>query len=179
MRKLNNIINKVGESFFEFQSKLQFFEREYLRKYEIIDVTPTEVKVLYIIGLSNTKSMSDIADELRITKGTLSITVNSLVKKGYVIRNRHKQDRRIIILYLTRKSISVVKHYEKFYTELLRALFNELNDEKIPVVEELLEKLNKIIETNFYEKILVYEDTIDLNKEKDTYTYVEENEEIE
>ena len=177
MRNLNNIISKVGESFFEFQSKLQFFEREYLRKYEIVDVTPTEVKVLYIIGLSNTKSMSDIADQLRVTKGTLSITVNSLVKKGYVIRNRHKQDRRVIILYLTRKSISIVKHYEKFYTELLRGLFAELENEQIPVVDIILEKLNIIIETNFYEKILVYEETTEIDKENDNY--VEEIEEVE
>jgi DNA-binding MarR family transcriptional regulator len=177
MRNLNNLINKVGESFFEFQSKLQFFEREYLRKYEIVDVTPTEVKVLYIIGLSNTKSMSDIADQLRITKGTLSITVNSLVKKGYVIRNRHKQDRRVIILYLTRKSISIVKHYEKFYTELLRGLFSELSEEKIPVVDEILEKLNIIIESNFYENVLIYEEDGHTNKENNNY--VEENEEIE
>lgn len=177
MRNLNNLINKVGEEFFEFQSKLQFFEREYLRKYEIVDVTPTEVKVLYIIGLSNTKSMSDIADQLRITKGSLSITVNSLVKKGYVIRNRHKQDRRVIILYLTRKSISVVKHYEKFYTELLRGLFAVLEDDKILFVGELLSKLNDIVESNFYEKILVYEDSAELDKENNNY--VEENEEIE
>ena len=105
MKRIDSFITRIGEYFFEFQSKLQFFEREYLRKHGIEDVTPTEVKVLYIIGLSNTKSMSEIANELKVTRGTLSITIDSLVKKGYVIRTRHKQDRRVIIVYLTNKSL--------------------------------------------------------------------------
>ena len=53
---------------FAFQSKLQFFEREYLKKKGIDEVTPAEIKVLYMIGMSNTKSMSEIADELKITR---------------------------------------------------------------------------------------------------------------
>ncbi|HEY8364030.1 MAG TPA: helix-turn-helix domain-containing protein, partial [Haloplasmataceae bacterium] len=94
MKKEQINVNNIGDLFFEFQSKIQFFERKFLKEFGIVDVTPNEVKVLYIIGLSNIKSMSEIANKLRITQGTLSITVNSLVKKGYVIRTRNKQDRR-------------------------------------------------------------------------------------
>ncbi|MCK9536860.1 MAG: MarR family transcriptional regulator [Bacilli bacterium] len=152
MKNLDNLISTIGDSFFEFQSKLQFFEREYLKKNGIDEVTPTEIKVLFIIGMSNTKSMSQIAEELKITRGTLSITVDNLVKKGYVIRTRHKQDRRVIILYLTKKSVEVVKHYEKFYYALLATLIKSLDSEKAIYVEEILKKLNQIIETNFYEE---------------------------
>jgi len=171
MRKIDSFITRIGEHFFEFQSKLQFFEREYLRKHGIEDVTPTEVKVLYIIGLSNTKSMTEIADELKVTRGTLSITIDSLVKKGYVIRTRHKQDRRVIIVYLTNKSIDVVRIYGKFYFELLKSLIKELDREKLEIVEEILVKLNHIIETNFYENT----DGKSLNQDEGNRNY-EENE---
>lgn len=167
MRKIDSIVTRIGENFFEFQSKLQFFEREYLRRYGIEDVTPNEVKVLYIIGLSNTKSMTEIADELKVTRGTLSITIDSLVKKGYVIRTRHKQDRRVIIVYLTNKSIDVVRIYGKFYFELLKSLIKELEREKVIVVEEILSKLNQIIETNFYEDESGAKDHLDEGIEND------------
>src|SRR5690554_4580896 len=127
MKNIDNIISNIGDLFFDFQSKLQFFEREYLKKNGIDDLTPTEVKVLYIIGMSNTKSMTEIADELKITRGTLSITVNNLVEKGYVIRTRNKQDRRVIILYLTKQSVEVVKHYGQFYYALLSTLIKSLD----------------------------------------------------
>jgi DNA-binding MarR family transcriptional regulator len=156
MKSFENTIINIGDLFFQFQAKIQFFEREYLRKYGIEEVTPNEVKVLYIIGISNTKSMSEIADELKITRGTLSIAINTLVKKGYVIRTRNKQDRRIIILYLTKQSIGIVKHYAKFYETLLIALAKSMTDGKIVVMEEMLEKLNKIVETNFYENVEDY-----------------------
>lgn len=167
MRKIDSILSRIGENFFEFQSKLQFFEREYLRRAGIEDVTPTEVKVLYIIGLSNTKSMSEIADELKITRGTLSITIDNLVNKGYVIRTRHKQDRRVIIVYLTSKSMEVVRIYGKFYFDLLKSLVKEIEREKIEVVEEILCKLNKIIETNFYEENKDQPQTLGEGKTKD------------
>ncbi len=158
MKKKQININTIGDLFFELQSKLQFFERKYLKEYGIVDVTPNEVKVLYIIGISNIKSMSEIADQLKVTHATLSITVNSLVKKGYVLRTRHKQDRRVIILYLTKKSLSVIKHYGMFYYELINQLFNNIDEDKAIVLNEILEKLNQIIETNFYEGIEKYEE---------------------
>lgn len=182
MKNLDNLINNIGELFFELQAKLQFFEREYLKKFDIIDVTPNEVKVLYIIGISNTKSMSDIANELKITKGTLSITINSLVKKGYVIRTRHKQDRRVIIVYLTKKSLSIVRHYGKFYSALIQTLIHEEDSAKVIVLGEILSKLNKIIETNFYEGIDSYIADEDISEEpffeeiEENNKYEEENE---
>src|SRR5690554_2078211 len=151
MNDYEHMIATIRELFFEFQAKLQFFEREYLKKLDITDVTPNEVKVLYMIGTSNTKSMSEIAERLKITRGSLSITIDSLVKKGYVIRTRNKQDRRIIIVYLTKKSVSVVRGYGKFYFALLSNLLDNLTKEKRIVVKEMLEQLNSIIETDFYD----------------------------
>lgn len=148
MKMLNKLVSSIGELFFDFQSKLQFFEREFLRENGIEDVTPTEVKVLYMVGLSNTKSMSEIASKLKVTKSTLSIAINSLVKKGYVIRTRHKQDRRVIIVYLTDKSIQAVKLYGKFYFELLKSLIKVIENEKVEVLREILMKLNMILEIN-------------------------------
>ncbi len=149
-KDLDKLISVIGDLFFQFQAKLQIFEREYLRKFGIEDVTPSEVKVLYIIGLSNTKSMSEIAEALKITRGTLSTTVDSLVNKGYVIRTRHKQDRRVIILYLTQKAIGIIKQYEKYLEELISTLAKNLDKEKMFVMEEILEKLNQIVESDFY-----------------------------
>jgi DNA-binding MarR family transcriptional regulator len=144
-------ISNIGDLFFEFQAKLQFFERIFLKTHAITDVTPNEVKVLYIIGLSNNKSMREIAEKLKVTQGTLSITVNSLVKKGYVIRTRNKFDKRIIILYLTKQSINVIKMYGTFYFELISKLFDVFDDDKVNVLKEILIVLNQNLETDYGE----------------------------
>lgn len=146
-----NFISNIGDLFFEFDALIQAYERKGLKDKEY-DVTPNEVKVLYLIGLSNNKSMKEIADKLKVTQGTLSITVNSLVKKGYVLRTRHKLDKRIIILYLTKQGINAIKAYEELYFDLFMKLLNIVPEEKVVVLEQILSKLNEILASSLDER---------------------------
>lgn len=105
--------------------------------------------------------MKEIAGHLKITQGSLSIAVNSLVKKGYVIRNRNKFDKRIIILYLTKKSISAIKAYGELYSDLISNLHNAFQEETIQSLKEMLDELNRILELQIEER----DDTHDTTNE--------------
>lgn len=149
---MKNITSQsIRNLFFEFQSKLLFYERKFLKKFNINDITPNEAKILHLIGTLENKSMSDIADKLKVTYGTLSTTINSLVKKGYLIRTRNKPDRRIIILHLTKRCIDIIKKHEIFHYELINQLITSLSTEKVIILNEILTNLNQILETNFCE----------------------------
>ena len=63
---------------------------------EFKDITNNDMHVINAIGVGTTKNMSSIAKELSVTVGTLTISMNSLVKKGYVTRCRSMQDRRVV-----------------------------------------------------------------------------------
>ena len=63
---------------------------------EFQDITNNDVHVIQAIGTGEPKNMSMIAKELSVTVGTLTIAMNSLVKKGYVTRERGKEDRRVV-----------------------------------------------------------------------------------
>ena len=67
------------------------------------DITNNDMHVIEAIGLGTPKNMSAIARQLRVTTGTLTISMNSLVKKGYVKRERSEQDRRVVYIMLTAK----------------------------------------------------------------------------
>ena len=55
---------------------------------EFKDLTNNDMHVIEAIGTGAPKNMSSIARELSVTVGTLTIAMNSLVKKGYVVRER-------------------------------------------------------------------------------------------
>ena len=55
---------------------------------EFKDITNNDMHVIEAIGIGEPKNMSSIARELSVTVGTLTIAMNSLVKKGYVERSR-------------------------------------------------------------------------------------------
>ena len=51
----------------------------------------------------NEHTTTEVANKLNVTVGTLTVAVNALVKKGYVVRLKSETDRRIVILGLTKK----------------------------------------------------------------------------
>ena len=67
---------------------------------EFNDLTNNDMHVIEAIGIEEPKNMSTIAKELSVTVGTLTIAMNSLVKKGYVTRQRGKEDRRVVYIFL-------------------------------------------------------------------------------
>ena len=66
-------------------------EENAITSQEYKDLTNNDMHVINAIGVGTTKNMSSIAKELSVTVGTLTISMNSLVKKGYVTRCRSTQ----------------------------------------------------------------------------------------
>ena len=76
-------------------------EEKAITSYEYKDLTNNDMHVINAIGVGTKKNMSSIAKELSVTVGTLTISMNSLVKKGYVVRCRSTEDRRVVHISLT------------------------------------------------------------------------------
>ena len=79
---------------------------------EYQDITNNDMHVIEAIGVGEPKNMSTIAKLLSVTVGTLTIAMNSLVKKGYVIRERGKEDRRVVYISLSEKGLRAYRHHE-------------------------------------------------------------------
>ncbi len=70
--------------------------------------------------------------------GTLTISMNSLVKKGYVMRERSEEDRRVVFIRLTEKGKRAYYHHEAFHREMIEAVVKGLaEDEKEILVTSL------------------------------------------
>ena len=85
---------------------------------EYHDITNNDMHVIEAVGLGEPKNMSAIAKVLSVTMGTLTIAMNSLVKKGYVKRTRGKEDRRVVYISLSEKGKGASQHHEKFHRHM-------------------------------------------------------------
>ena len=75
-------------------------EKSALTAGEFKDLTYNDMHIIEAVGLDGQK-MSDIAAALHITVGSLTTSMNGLVKKGYTERERSGKDRRVVyILYI-------------------------------------------------------------------------------
>ena len=110
---------------------------------EFRDITNNDMHVIEAIGIYEKKNMSTVAKELSVTIGTLTIAINSLVKKGYVDRKRSEEDRRVVYISLTPKGEKAYKHHEEFHKQMVLATIDGLSEEEAKVLVKALSNLSQ------------------------------------
>ncbi|MCI9163554.1 MAG: MarR family transcriptional regulator [Lachnospiraceae bacterium] len=110
---------------------------------EYHDITNNDMHVIEAVGLGEPKNMSAIAKLLSVTVGTLTIAMNSLVKKGYVNRERGKEDRRVVYISLSEKGERAYRHHEDFHRHMIDEILKDLTEEETEALVRSLTKLDQ------------------------------------
>lgn len=90
------------------------------------NVTMTEVHTIEAIGRSEEKTMTNLADSLEITVGTLTTAIDKLVKKNLVTRMKDEGDRRIVLVKLTNEGQIIFDAHEKFHSDMIDHLMKDM-----------------------------------------------------
>ncbi len=130
----------LNELLVDIFNKILILEERYHRVHGV-KLTMSEIHTLEGIQNSETKRMSDVASDLSITQGTLTVTINRLSHKGYVHRTQDTQDRRIYRLGLSEKGAEVMTIHNQFHEEMVDRLILHLSDDNDQLIESL-EKIN-------------------------------------
>ncbi len=117
-------------------------EQKAVRALGYEDITNNDMHVIEAIGTDAPKNMSSIARALSVTVGTLTISMNSLVKKGYVVRQRSEEDRRVVLVSLSEKGKEVFEHHARFHRAMIDGVIKELTEEELEVLIKAVTKLN-------------------------------------
>mgnify|MGYP001111805441 CR=1 FL=1 len=137
---INNTFNEVLVKLFR---DINTIEERAIRTGEYRDVTTNDMHVIEAIGMEDAKNMTSVARELEVTTGTLTISINGLVKKGYVNRIRSEEDRRVVLISLSDKGIRAYLHHQNFHEQMIDAVIAGLSEEEQRVLEQALLKLNR------------------------------------
>ena len=137
---INRTLNEVLVKLFR---DINTLEERAIRTEEYQDVTSNDMHVIEAIGPEGTKNMTSVARELEVTTGTLTISVNSLVKKGYVDRTRSEEDRRVVLISLSDKGQKAYLHHRRFHEEMIDAVLKDLTEEEQQALEKALSKLTR------------------------------------
>ena len=108
---------------------------------EFRDITNNDMHVIEAVGIREPRNMSSVAKTLGITVGTLTISINGLVKKGYVHRVRSDADRRVVLVALTEKGEKAYHHHEKFHEDMIQSLLKDLSEEETKTLVSALTNL--------------------------------------
>lgn len=95
---------------------------------EYKDISNKDLHIIDAIGIKEPRNMSSIAKDLNITVGTLTIAMNNLLKKGYVIRKRGEKDRRVVYISLSKKGRNAYQHHRDFHRKMMKELLDSLDE---------------------------------------------------
>lgn len=142
---INSTLNDVLVKLFR---NVNVIEERAIRTEEYKDVTTNDMHVIEAIGMEGARNMTSVARSLEVTTGTLTIAVNSLVKKGYVDRVRSEEDRRVVLVSLSGKGRRAYLHHRRFHEQMIDSVVAELTEEEQRVLEKALTKLNHFFRVN-------------------------------
>ncbi len=135
-----NTMNEVLVNLFR---DIMDIEQKAIITEEFKDITNNDMHVIEAIGTGEPKNMSAIAKKLSVTVGTLTIAMNSLVKKGYVFRERGSEDRRIVYISLTDRGKAAYEHHARFHKAMIDSVSEGLSPEELELLVRTLTKLNQ------------------------------------
>ncbi len=134
---------KLGGVLVELFNETLGIERRYVEKSIYKDISVNDMHILNAIGIEGKKSMSVIAKQIGVTVGTLTIAINSLVKKGYVSRSRSERDRRVVLVFLSDKGRAACEYYQRFIRSMVQAMRDGLDDGQCEVLVQAMTNLRE------------------------------------
>lgn len=113
---------------------------------EFSDITNNDMHIIEAIGVSEPRNMSSIAQRLSVTVSTLTTNMNGLEKKGYIVRERSLEDKRVVYVILTEKGKKAFYHHRDFHKKMIKAIVKDLNEEEMEILYRCLLNLTSFLE---------------------------------
>jgi MarR family transcriptional regulator len=141
MNEFDNELNKMLVDTFRSILKI---EEVSLRDKGLQDLSISEMHLLEAVGKNKEegRTVSDIADELKITPPSVTNAINKLEKKGYVQKNRSKKDGRVVYITLTRLGKKMDSVHKYFHEQMIRSINKELNPKEKEIFLKGLKGIN-------------------------------------
>lgn len=142
-----NIASTLNEVLVRLFRDINAIEEQSIKTGEYKELTVNDMHVIEAIDTGAAKNMTSVARTLMVTTGTLTISVNGLVKKGYVERTRSEEDRRVVLISLTEKGRCAFAQHEAFHQRMIQAVIEGLSQEEQVILEKALLNVNHFFRT--------------------------------
>ena len=116
-------------------------EKAYLEMTRKYNLTNNEIAVVSYLSISEKDTASDIVNELLFSKSHVSLSVDSLVKKGLIEKVQDQQDKKISHLLLTEKADPMINDLFLRKKEIEEIFFKGFTREEKTQFQMLIEKM--------------------------------------
>ena len=134
MEKIISIISKISHTLGEMEELAK-------EHYNLQELTLTQMHYLEVMSTLTNPNITELASELQLTKPTVTVALDKLIEKEYVIKVQSDADRRTSHLHLTEKGRSINNMHEYAHRRFAELMNENLEPEEMQQLIILLEKM--------------------------------------
>lgn len=147
---MNIYEEQLNDFFVDIFNDILRLEEESLAKGNFKNLSVNEIHVIEAVCDSEadgTNSMKLLSNKLMITASSLTIAVKTLEQKGYLIRQKDKEDKRKVTVVSTKLGNEAYEHHKLFHKDLIAGVSRTLNEAEMAALTLALGTLNRFFIT--------------------------------
>lgn len=136
----------LNDFFVHLFNKIMSLEDRALTQVGEQDLSVKELHVLeavYVQTQQGRNTMTAVAGALSIRVSSLTAAVNTLVRKGYLVRSTGPDDRRVIHIRLTPRGEEANRRHSQFHREMIDGVSRRLSDTELEILTGSLRQLDQ------------------------------------
>lgn len=120
-------------------------EEEFLKHNNRINLSIREMHLIECVGMDkeNGKTVSEIADYLKVARPSVTVMVNKLEMKGYLTKQGCQSDGRVVRVFLSREGRKVDAYHRQYHMNMVREIEGEFDENEREYLLRAIEKLNE------------------------------------
>lgn len=138
----------LDEAARDLSSLLPTFDRKFIRPHEQQTrhiVSPLTIHVLTILAKTETATMTELAQEIKIAKAQLTPIVDKLCESNCVCREHDPTDRRFINIRITPTGVAMLHNLQNTLYQTVRSKLEFLDSQDLLSLQNALNELYRII----------------------------------
>ncbi|WEK54781.1 MAG: MarR family transcriptional regulator [Candidatus Cohnella colombiensis] len=93
------------------------------------DLSITQTRLIYVLQHDGPQKTVELAHRLRVTPGAITGMADKLTKLGFVERVRGDDDRRVVMLHVTKKGAERIEFLKATQMEVIETVLGDLSEE--------------------------------------------------
>lgn len=145
---MDDFAKELNTLFISTYRSITKVEEAMLKTLSAGSLTIREMHIIESIGKGGNDgvNITDIAQEMQITLPSVTIAIKKLENKGYVTKDRSREDGRRVYVHLTEAGRRAEVAHRYFHRQMLKAVCAKVSQEQRPVLIEVIRALNEFLQ---------------------------------
>jgi DNA-binding MarR family transcriptional regulator len=133
MKSLVDIVSELSNLFGQSEEAAK-------EQFQLLSLTHTQMHYLETIDMLHNPNITELARTLKLTKPTVTVSIDKLIEKDFLYKVQSDEDRRSAHLHLTEKGKLINQMHDYYHRRIAESFSRKLDKEELDTLIGLLTK---------------------------------------